>query len=141
MPAKAVSPRCYCAAARKVARRLTRVYESELRAAGINPAQFELLNHLKARPGSSQALLAEAVDADQTTLSRNLKLLVERGWVRWGASAQDRRCAEYRLTAQGRRSLRLALPHWRRARARVEAALPLANAVWQALDDLFAAAD
>jgi DNA-binding MarR family transcriptional regulator len=107
----------------------------------MNPAQFELLNHLQARPGSSQAALAEAIDADQTTLSRNLKLLVEQGWVRPGESGEDRRRAEYRLTAQGRRSLRLALPHWRRARARVEAALPSANAVWRALDDLFAAAD
>ena len=137
----AATPRCYCAAARKLARRLTRVYEAELRAAGMNPAQFELLNHLHARPGSSQAVLAEAIDADQTTLSRNLKLLVEQDWVESMESAEDRRRAAYRLTAEGRRSLQRALPHWRRASNKVESSLRSPDTVWRALRDLSAAAD
>jgi DNA-binding MarR family transcriptional regulator len=132
--------RCYCATLRQLARRLTRVYEAELRQAGMTPAQFELLNHLHARPRSSQSTLAGAVDADQTTLSRNLKLLVEQGWVGVGVSAQDARVAEYSLSAAGRTALRRAMPHWRRAQARVEAALPRPDAVWRALDELGEAA-
>jgi len=132
--------RCYCATLRLLARRLTRVYEAELRQAGMTPAQFELLNHMHARPSSSQSSLATAVDADQTTLSRNLKLLVEQGWVSVQGAAQDARVAEYRLSAAGRKALRRATPHWRRAQALVEATLPRPNAVWRALDELGEAA-
>ena len=71
--------RCYCAATRQVARRLTRFYEAELRSVGMSATQFELMANLRGRPRVSQSELAVALDVDQTTLSRNLKLLVGLG--------------------------------------------------------------
>jgi len=129
--------RCYCAKTRQVARRLTRFYEAELRPAGLNPAQFELMANLQGRPGASQAELAVALDVDQTTLSRNLKLLVGQGWVGSGASAQDGRRVEYRLTAEGRKVYRKALPCWERAMTRVREGLGgEAEGVFDVLDSL-----
>ena len=131
---------CYCAAARRAARRLTRMYEAALEPAGMNPAQFELLSYLQGRPGLSQTAYAEALDIDQTTLSRNLKGLVERGWLEASAGAQDRRLAVYRLSSAGVSTLRMAMPLWQRAMETVEAGLEEKDAVWRVLGELGGAA-
>jgi DNA-binding MarR family transcriptional regulator len=131
---------CYCAAARRVARRLTRLYEAALAPAGMNPAQFELLNYLAARPGLSQSAYADALDLDQTTLSRNLRVLVQRGWVETSAGAQDRRLAVYGLSAAGEEALRAAMPLWQQATEMVGAALPAKDAAWRVLGELGGAA-
>lgn len=127
---------CYCATVRRLSRRLTKLYEQELRAVEMAPAQFELMSHLHARPGCSQAALVEAVDLDQTTLSRNLKTLMKQGRVVSSASKADARCVEYRLSAQGVRDLKAAVPCWKRAMAAVERELPHPERVWQSLDAL-----
>jgi DNA-binding MarR family transcriptional regulator len=131
---------CYCAAARRVARRLTRMFEAALEPAGMSPAQFELLSYLQARAGASQTEVAEALDLDQTTLSRNLRGLVTRRWVESAAGVQDRRLAVYRLSADGVSALRAALPLWQRATETVESALPQKDAVWRVLGELGGAA-
>lgn len=131
---------CYCAAARRLARRLTRTYEAALEPAGMNPAQFELLSYLHARPGLSQAVVAEALDIDQTTLSRNLQRLVKQRWVEASAGALDRRLAVYRLSPAGVSALMAATPLWQRAMERVEAALQEKDAVWRVLGELSVAA-
>jgi DNA-binding MarR family transcriptional regulator len=134
--------RCYCAATRQVARRLTRFYEAELRSVGMNPAQFELMANLQGRPRVSQSELAAAMDVDQTTLSRNLKLLVGLGWVSVGASATDGRRSEYALSAEGVRVFRRAVPCWERAMAKVEERLGgKAAGVWGMLERLGAATE
>lgn len=134
--------RCYCARTRQVARRLTRFYEAELREAGMKPAQFELMANLRGRPGSSQSELAAVLDVDQTTLSRNLKVLIEQGWVSVTAAKEDGRRGEYRLSAEGRKALQLAEPCWRRAMAKMEERLGAeAEGVWLMLDALSAGAD
>jgi DNA-binding MarR family transcriptional regulator len=133
--------RCYCAATRQVARRLTRLFEAELRPVGMNPAQFELMANLQGRPGASQSELAVAMDVDQTTLSRNLKLLMGRGWVGAGASAMDGRRMEYRLSGEGRRALQEAMPCWDRAMGKINARLgDKAEGVWRVLAGLGEAA-
>jgi DNA-binding MarR family transcriptional regulator len=109
---------------------------------GMNPAQFELMANLQRRPRVSQSELAAAMDVDQTTLSRNLKLLVGLGWVSVGASATDGRRSEYALSGEGVRVFRRAVPCWERAMRRVEEKLGAkAGSVWGALDRLGAAAE
>jgi DNA-binding MarR family transcriptional regulator len=133
--------RCYCAATRQVARRLTRFYEAELRSVGMSATQFELMANLRGRPGVSQSELASALDVDQTTLSRNLKLLVGLGWVSVGVSAVDGRRSEYSLSGEGLRVFRRAVPCWERAMAKVEEGLGgKAAGVWRVLERLGAAA-
>jgi DNA-binding MarR family transcriptional regulator len=125
--------RCYCAAVRRVSRKLVRLYEEALRPAGVNPAQFELLQHLSRRHGMSQGALAVAVDLDQTTLSRNLKGMMELGWVVASAGVKDRRVSTYVLTETGTAVLQAAVPLWERATAKIEDALGDADVVWKGL--------
>jgi DNA-binding MarR family transcriptional regulator len=134
--------RCYCAATRQVARRLTRFYEAELRSVGMSATQFELMANLRGRSRVSQSELASALDVDQTTLSRNLKLLVGLGWVSVGVSAVDGRRSEYSLSGEGLRVFRRAVPCWERAMSRIEEGLGAkAGSVWGMLERLGAAAE
>jgi DNA-binding MarR family transcriptional regulator len=116
------------------------MYEMELRGAGVNPAQFELMSYLQARPGESQAALAAALDVDQTTLSRNVRLLAGQGWVRVSAGVKDRRVSTYALSDAGEAALQVAMPLWERAKARVEGSLGEKATVWRVLGELGAAA-
>ncbi len=129
--------KCFCAGTRQAARLLTRHYEEELRPADITPAQFELLGIISGRSSLSQSELAQALSLDQTTLSRNLKILIGREWVTRSVSPKDSRCVIYVISGKGKAVFRQALPLWQRAQASVEQALGSEReAVWSTLDRL-----
>ena len=133
---------CLCASTRHAARLLTRVYEESLAQADVTPAQFELLGTIAARPGLPQTKLAEALGLDQTTLSRNLRLLLTRKWVQRTSSSEDRRQAAYTLSEAGRRAWQRALPYWQRAQDHLHAKLGSDwQMVWFALDRLTKSAE
>ena len=132
--------RCLCASTRHAARLLTRYYEEELRPANLTPAQFELLGTIFARKDVTQSDLAEALSLDQTTLSRNLQILIDRKWVKRMPSLSDKRQAVYTLAHEGQKAWRSALPHWRRAQARMKQNLGSDwETVWSALERVSAA--
>jgi len=60
---------------------------------------------------------------DETTLTRNLRPLIDSGWVAIGSGA-DRREKLVRLTDAGAAKLREAQPAWERAQERMRARLP-----------------
>jgi DNA-binding MarR family transcriptional regulator len=116
---------------------MNRYYEEELRAVDVTPAQFELLANIAGRRGAAQSVLAAALATDQTTLSRNLKILIDRGWVTKGTADKDARQVVYDLSTQGKETLERALPHWQRAQERMKGALGGEwDKVWWALDRL-----
>ena len=107
---------CACATARRVSRLLTQLYDSHLRPHGLESTQFALLSMLATAGPISQAALGQRFGFDKTTLSRNLKVMREQGWiaVAEAETARERPCV---LTAQGRARLRAARPAWLRAQA------------------------
>ncbi len=117
----------------RLARRMVRLYEDALRPAGVNPAQFELMQHLRARPGVSQGRLAVAVDLDQTTLSRNMRGMLAAGWVTAEAGTKDRRVQSYALSEAGMSVLQAAMPLWEQVTARVAASVGDIESVWRGL--------
>jgi DNA-binding MarR family transcriptional regulator len=110
---------CTCLRLRKAARRVTQIYDQMLEPAGVTLTQFSLLAHLYAGQGLSIGELAEALVTDPTTLTRNLKPLIERGFVYAIADEADRRRRVIALTVAGRSLLPIAHPLWRKAQAHV----------------------
>lgn len=105
---------CALAATRRTARLMTQFYDACLSEAGIEAAQFALLMTLDAAPDRGQAALGQMLGMDKTTLSRNLKVLREKGWAE-SVPGKDARRRSILLTAEGRARLREARPAWRRA--------------------------
>jgi DNA-binding MarR family transcriptional regulator len=113
---------CACATIRRASRAVTQLYDRWLRDHGIEGPQFALLAMLERLGECNQTTMGQRLDLDKTTLSRNLKLLKQRGWidVAAGTDARERRVA---LTADGQRRLAAAKPAWRKAQSRLRSAL------------------
>lgn len=143
----ATSLGCTCAKLRRLTRRITAVYDRELAAAGLRVTQFSLLAALRSDTGTGEGgdgggigltELAERMDMDRSTLSRNLRPLVDRGWAELAAHGQDARVRVARLTAQGLAQWQSARPHWKRAQNEVNATLGAAQVLQlhQQLDEV-----
>ncbi len=79
--------------------------------------QFATLASLCQEDGLSVTALAQLIGVDSTTLTRNLRLLEQRGLVSQGTATDDRRRRVVRLTTEGRRLFARALPLWQKAQA------------------------
>ena len=126
---------CALAATRRTARLMTQFYDGFFSEAGIEAAQFALLMALDMAKDKGQAALGEMLRMDKTTLSRNLKVLREKGWVE-SVAGEDARRRSVSLTAEGRLRLREAKPAWRRAGERFRAGMTEREwaAMWASLE-------
>ena len=111
--------RCACQNLRRATRIVTRVYDQELRKAGIEITQFGLLTALAAVGEANQKRLSAGFALDSTTLTRTLGLMRKRGWIEVRRGT-DKRKRLFRLTAAGERQVAAAQRHWERAERRFE---------------------
>jgi DNA-binding MarR family transcriptional regulator len=77
--------------------------------------------------------LGELTSLDETTLTRNLRPLIDAGWVAI-RPGEDRREKFIRLTDAGAAKLHEARPAWERAQQRLRSRLP--RGTWASLMDL-----
>ncbi len=110
---------CACANLRRAARAATHLYDRELRTAGLNTAQFTLLQTLGIVGPVTQGRLGRLLALDSTTLSRTLRPLRARRWIRSDAG-KDRRERRVALTDEGRSQFERARPAWEKAQRRLE---------------------
>ena len=121
---------CACQNLRRVTRVVTRIYDQELRKAGLEITQFGLLTALAATGEANQKRLSAGFAMDSTTLTRTLALLLKQGWVRV-RRGDDRRERLFRLTPGGKRKLAEAQRHWERAEQRLRR--ELGDAGWESM--------
>src|SRR5215831_9801908 len=120
--------RCVCLAVRRISRQLTQAYDRALEPAALTVNQFGLLAKLYGasnggRAGVRIGAFADRLGMHPTTLNRDLKPLRAQGLVADAVDTSDRRARAVTITDKGRARLRKAVPHWRRAQARLEGAL------------------
>jgi DNA-binding MarR family transcriptional regulator len=125
----AVSP-CLCNALRQASRAVSRVYDQELRGVGLRTTQYSLLRRLSRAGEARQRDLGGLTSRDETTLTRNLRPLIDSGWIAI-RSGEDRREKHIRLTDAGAAKLQEARPAWERAQERMRSRLP--KAAWSRL--------
>jgi DNA-binding MarR family transcriptional regulator len=134
-------PRCLCATVRRAGRVLTRRYEEALRPAGLSVSQFELMMALRATGGASQGRLAELLETDQTTLSRNLKVLVRERRVEESIDTTDGRKRVYGVSTLGAEVLAEGMRCWTQVHGEMEGLLGgRMGEVWGMLDGVMEAA-
>jgi DNA-binding MarR family transcriptional regulator len=106
---------CLCESARRLARNLTSLYEAELADSGLNISQFTVMRYLEALEPVHVSNLAEAVELDQSTMTRNLLVLKKLGVVDIAIGREDARTKVVRLSSKGARILKKARSSWERA--------------------------
>ena len=109
---------CACQNLRRFSRVVTRIYDQELRRAGLEITQFGLLTALAKVGEANQKRLSAGFAMDSTTLTRTLGLLRKQGWVH-ARRGKDRRERLFSLTEAGKRQMTTAQPHWERAERRL----------------------
>jgi len=113
---------CTCFRIRGAARRVTQIYTRHLASTGLKISQFSLLGFVTAEGPVSIGRLSDLLTTDRTTLSRNLRALLQGGLIERAPSG-DKRRHELLATPAGRALLKRALPLWAAAEQEVRAAM------------------
>lgn len=113
---------CTCFAIRRLSRQVTQLYDQHLGGVGLKTTQYSLMAHVRTEPGIAMGALAARMGMDRSTLTRNLRPLIDAGWITTGR-AHDARSVNVELTERGRELLSRARPHWRAAQAELAAQL------------------
>ncbi len=121
LPAPRSAAGCTCFRLRSLSRQVTQFYDRALAPSGLKVTQYSLLAHARRPPDKkawTMSELARRLVTDRTTLTRNLKPLVDAGLLDVAAGA-DRRSRSIVVTAKGEQAYQSAHPLWKRAQAGV----------------------
>ena len=117
--ARDIANSCIAMRCRRLSRQITRLYDEAMREHGIKTSQVNILvavaRHKTARPRD----LAELLQLDVSTFSRNSRLMRERGWIEELEEA-DARSRPLRITAKGSALLESIAADWKRAQRQAD---------------------
>jgi len=99
---------------RQLLRSVSKLYDAEIGQAGLKGSQFSLLSHVLTLGPISPSELAARMGMDASTLTRNLRPLIDKGWVLQGPGA-DQRGRSIAITPSGQAKHGEARVHWKRA--------------------------
>lgn len=109
---------CTCFRVRRLARRVTKIYDESLAPTGLSVTQYTILSTLRHVGPMSMSELSHRLGTDRTTLTRTLRPLEASGYISNTPEA-DRRLRRVSLTEEGKATLRMAMPSWKRTQAAV----------------------
>ena len=101
---------------RRAARAVSQFYDSALQDSGLRTTQFSMLVAISTHGPLTINDLANGGVMDQTTVSRNVRVLQKQGYVEI-VPGTDNRTRAVSITDKGKSVLRSALPYWNRAQA------------------------
>ncbi len=113
---------CFCFRIKKLSRALNRLYDNGFRRLGLKSTQFNLLAALFSNGALPMGALADGVGLERTTLSRNIKPLLSKGWVDL-LPGEDPRVRMVTLTPKGKKVFESAIPLWRDSQEKAKSLL------------------
>ncbi len=122
-PVSRSAPGCTCFKLRSLSRRVTQLYDRVLAPSGLKVTQYSLIAYARRRGGASPPTvteLAQKLVTDRTTLTRNLKPLVDAGFVEIESGA-DARSKAVIITVKGEAAFQAARPLWSAAQGLMRA--------------------
>ena len=99
---------------RQLLRSVSRLYDGQIALAGLKGSQFSLLSHVLTLGPIAPSALATRMGMDASTLTRNLRPLIDKGWVLQGPGA-DARGRRVEITPAGTAKHAEARRYWKRA--------------------------
>jgi DNA-binding MarR family transcriptional regulator len=111
---------CLCAMIRKAGRTLTRQYDHYLKPSGLKITQFSMLANIDRNPGITVSELAKLLLMDQTTVTRNLRVLEKSGYIHMEPEVTDHRTKRIQVADIGMSKMDEARPLWEKAQLEME---------------------
>ena len=122
-PAPLAKPRgCTNLQLRQLTRRVSQRYDADMASTGLKTTQYSLLSYVVKLGPIRPADLAQAMEMEPSTLTRNLKPLIAAGWVELAAGI-DGRSRSICATPAGRDKRTQAQHHWKQAQERLNQTL------------------
>ena len=114
---------CVCANLRTVSGSLTQLYNHLLKPTGLKITQYYMLGNIYTSPDISISKLSEMMLLDQTTVTRNLNILNDSGYVQIKRTEHDSRTKVVTVTELGYEKLNHATPIWIQVQEQIEGAI------------------
>ena len=114
---------CTALRVRRLARRVTQLYDEALKPHGLTVGQFGILGNLRRSHGIGIAALADRLSSDASTLSRLIRPLAALQLLSIEPDPADARAKLLRLTDAGAERVRAAHPAWEAAQAQIRTRL------------------
>ena len=111
---------CLCTALRKATRVVTKRYDTYLQPSGLKITQYSLLANASRNPGVTVSELANIMVMEQTTMTRNLKVLEKQDYLEIRENGQDKRAKSIFVSKAGQEKFLQARPYWEQAQKRLE---------------------
>lgn len=133
-----IATECLAVRTRLLNRTITGIYDDALRPHGVTVGQLNMLVVVAKRGPVSSAEMARRLNMEKSTVSRNVKLMRENGWLN-ATPVGSGRGREMTLTDEGEALIAESLPAWEEAQTRAKAVLgrrgadaihSVGNAVW-----------
>lgn len=111
---------CACDQLRRVTRGITALYDNGMVPSGLKVTQLPIFVGLGSEGDMPLSVLADRLALDRTTLTRNLKVLEDRGLIRTYEHEDDARVRMVSMTLEGSVMLKGALERWEQVQEYVE---------------------
>lgn len=119
---KSVGSRCAGVRTLMTARSVARLFDNKMKAVGLTGTQFSLLVAIGSREFKSISELGETLNIEKSTLSRNLRPLMDAGLIVRDRAAGGRSIS-HTLTTEGEERLEAAYPIWQSVQDQLEDSL------------------
>jgi DNA-binding MarR family transcriptional regulator len=117
-----IARECVAVRLRMLNRIVTNIYDDALRSLDLKVSQMNILV-AAAKMGTARPIeVCKHLHLDVSTLSRNVERMKVRGWLEV-VPDDDGRSQPFRLTLQGRKLLKMAIPAWSKAQMQVKKVL------------------
>jgi len=113
-----VEDRCMIARARLISRVVTGIFDDELRPFGLVSSQHTLLGSILRMGMATRAEIGRANHIDRSTLTRNLKVMMDAGWIEEVPDQAHGRQRPLRLSKAGEELYFSSIPAWRAGQKR-----------------------
>ncbi|QXE35687.1 MarR family winged helix-turn-helix transcriptional regulator [Streptomyces sp. GMY02] len=105
---------CLAVRVRLIGRAVTSLYDGALAGHGVTIAQVNLLAALGKAGPCPPSRLGDVLQLERSTVSRNVNLLLNRGWIE-ALSSDAKGIREIALTRAGQAKVESVMPEWREA--------------------------
>ncbi|MCG7337579.1 MarR family winged helix-turn-helix transcriptional regulator [Sporosarcina sp. ACRSM] len=111
---------CACANLRKAARSVTQAYERKMESTGLKVTQYYMLVNIARHDKISISNLGDVMLLDQSTVTRNVNVLKNSGYVDIARDPIDSRTKSVSITDIGLAKLEEATPIWLQIQEKIE---------------------
>jgi DNA-binding MarR family transcriptional regulator len=115
-----IAAECLMSRWRMMNRMLSGVYDEEMRPFGLKASQLNLLVAVAKADPVRRIDLGKRLHLDPSTLTRNLQVMLNNGWIEEAPDDLDQRGAPLTVTDAGRKLLKRIEPAWKRAQTRAK---------------------